>query len=78
MLGKERLTAGFAAAQGKKSNDAGMEIDLSANKPMRPQRIDQEAMPEHGCSAAIVGPANEDDGAGGVRLEIENGVIRHC
>ena len=77
VLGEEWLAGGFTAAQCKKSNDAAVKINFSANKPMRPPRIDVKAVTENGCESGIVGSTNEDDGAGGVCLQIENGMIGH-
>ena len=43
---EHRLTGVFAAAQRKKANDAGVEMDLAANESIGPERVDQEAVAE--------------------------------
>jgi hypothetical protein len=47
MLSKERLLRRITAAKREEANAGGVEIDLSANEPLSPARIDQEGPSEN-------------------------------
>jgi hypothetical protein len=68
-LSEQGLKRGFAASEGVEADGVGVEIDLAADKAVRPERVDGESMAEQADLTVIVGASEEDDLAGGVSLK---------
>ena len=70
------LPVRLAAAQFVDADAAGGQIHFQADQSVRPQRIDQPAVPQALCPALSVGAAQEDDLACQGTLIIGNKVVR--
>src|SRR5512135_2437284 len=60
-LAQQRLIVRLAASQGEEADPVRIEIDLSSDQAVRPQRIDLEAMTQHLDAALRVGAPQEDE-----------------
>jgi len=69
-FGEQWLSIGISATKGVEPDGLGAQIDLTSDESVRPGRVDGKGAPQKASPTAVVGTAQEDDGAFRGNVEI--------